>query len=87
MAIDHFHAIEITSHRATLGALRARPSIVLDGELEIVGSHLDTIVPSDPFSQHESPGGRIDIGLIAFERAIVRGELPSGVALMNQSNI
>jgi hypothetical protein len=68
-------SIEITSHRATLGALRGRPGIVLDGELEIVGSHIEAIVPSDPFSQHEGLDGRIDIGFIAFERTIVRGEL------------
>jgi hypothetical protein len=75
VVIDDFHMIEITSHRATLGALRGRPGIVLDGELEIVGSHVYAIVPSDPFSQHEGPDGRIGIGLIAFERTIVRGEL------------
>jgi hypothetical protein len=77
VAIEDFHTIEVASHRTTLGALRGWPRIVLDGELEIVGSHIDAIVPSDPFSQPEGPGGCIGIGLIVFERAIVLGRVIS----------
>ena len=77
MAIEDFHTIEVASHRTTLGAPRGWPRIVLDGELEIVGSHVDVIVPSDTFSQREGPCGCIGIGLILFERAIVLGRVIS----------
>jgi hypothetical protein len=77
MAIEDFHTIEVASHHTTLDALRGWPRIVLDGELEIVGSHVDAIVPSDTFSQRDGPGGCIGIGLIVFERAIVLGRVIS----------
>jgi len=49
MAIEDFHTIEVASHRTTLGAPRGWPRIVLDGELEIVGSHVNATCHLIPF--------------------------------------